>query len=188
MSGERGATEITLLLERIGGGDGAAKEELAGKVYAELRRMAGGMMRQERAGHTLQPTALVHEAYIGLSGDLAGFQNRAHFYGAAAQAMRRLLVEHARKRAAQKRGGGAEKVTWEDVGFAAVEPNVDLLVLDQALDELGRVDPRLLRVVELRYFAGCGLEEIAKLSDLSLATVKRDWAYAIAWLYDYMNR
>jgi RNA polymerase sigma factor (TIGR02999 family) len=148
--------------------------------------MAGSMMRSQSPGHTLQPTALVNEAYLRLVQGDTQWEGRAHFFGAAARAMRQVLMAHARHHAAQKRDGGV-RVTFHDIDVAAPEPELDLLALDQALAALARVDQRYSRVMELRYFAGCTLPEIAELNGQSLATVKRDWAYARAWLYDHMN-
>lgn len=167
---------ITQLLERLNQGDRQAGEELVGSIYAELRRLAGALMRRERPGHTLQPTALVHEAFLRLVQGDTKWQNRAHFFGAAARAMRRILVDHARGRAAQKRAGGEVRVTFEDLAMAAPDPKLDLRALEAE-------DPRLAKVVELRYF----LEETAALLEVSVATVKRDWLYARAWLYAFLE-
>ncbi len=182
------SNEVTRLLELAGSGDSHASERLVEEVYGELRRMAAGIMRAERSGHTLQPTALVNEAWLGLAGSLPSLQNRSHFFGAAAQAMRRILVDYARKRKAQKRGSGAEHVTFEELGVPATDSSTDILDLDRALAALGGVDPRLVQVMEMRYFGGFTLEEIAGLLDVSLATVKRDWSYARAWLFDFMSK
>lgn len=148
--------------------------------------MAGSLMRSQAAGHTLQPTALVNEAYLRLVQGDTQWEGRAHFFGAAARAMRQVLIAHARHHAAQKRDGGL-RVTFHDIDVAAPEPTLDLLALDEALTALADVDERYTRVMELRYFAGCSLPEIADLTGRSLATVKRDWAYARAWLYDHMS-
>jgi RNA polymerase sigma factor (TIGR02999 family) len=178
---------VTQLLDGVNAGQAGAMESLVSIVYSELRRMAGSLMRKERHDHTLQPTALVHEVYMRLVGASTRWENRAHFFGAAARAMRQILVGQARQRAAQKRGGEAHRVTFSDLDVQTPEPDLDLLVLNEALNELTRIDERLSRVVELRYFGGCSLEEIAELTQCSLATVKRDWTFARAWLYDYMN-
>lgn len=178
---------ITQLLERLNQGDREAGEELIGSIYAELRGLSGALMRRERPGHTLQPTALVHEAFLRLVQGDTKWQSRAHFFGAAARAMRRILVDHARGRAAQKRAGGEVRVTFEDLALAAPDPKLDLLALDEALRALEAEDPRLVKVVELRYFAGCSLEETAALLEVSVATVKRDWLYARAWLYAFVE-
>lgn len=180
-------TDLTTLLQAVNLGDQDAYEDLMNRLYNELRRVAGSVMRSERRGHTLQPTALVNEAYLRLAGSSSEWENRAHFFAAAARAMRRILVEHARKKSAQKRGGEARQVTFADLDVASIDPQVDLLILDQALQALKDFDERLVKVVELRYFAGCSVEEAAKLLDVSPATVKRDWSFARAWLYDYMS-
>jgi RNA polymerase sigma factor (TIGR02999 family) len=148
--------------------------------------MAGALMRRQGPGHTLQPTALVNEAYLRLAQGDARWDGRAHFFGAAARAMRQVLIAHARRHAAEKRHGG-ERVTFADIDVEHPEPALDLIGLDQALHALSCVDERFTRVLELRYFAGCTLPEIAELTGRSLATVKRDWAYARAWLHDYMT-
>jgi RNA polymerase sigma factor (TIGR02999 family) len=181
-------SELPRLLEKVNAGDTRAFEEVVTLVYAELRRMAGSLMAGRAAGHTLQPTALVHEAYLRLLQGEPRWESRAHFFGAAARAMRQVLVAHARTRGAQKRAGGAVRVTFQDIQVQCAEPSVDVLALDEALDALSRLDERYTRVMELRYFGGCGMEEIAELTGRSLATVKRDWQYARAWLYDYMQQ
>jgi len=144
-------------------------------------------MRRERGYRTLQPTALVHEAYLRLAGSGSRWENRAHFFGAAASAMRRILVEQARHRLSQKRGGELQRVTFKDLDVQVEDPQLDLIAMDEALTALAAVDERLVRVVELRYFAGCSLEETAALLETATATVKRDWTYARAWLYDYLH-
>ncbi len=182
--------QVTLLLRELGEGHADAGERLLPLLYDELRVLARGYMRRERADHTLQPTALVHEAYLRLvdQRDVA-WRNRAHFMGIAAQAMRRVLVDHARRSRAAKRAGGRKVTLFDGVrpggdapseaGNAAV---VDILALDQALARLGELDPRAVRVVELRYFAGLDVTEVAELMGLSPATVKRDWRDARTWL------
>jgi RNA polymerase sigma-70 factor, ECF subfamily len=180
-------SEITRLLASVNEGDPEALEQLIGTIYGEMRRMSAALMRREAAGHTLQPTALVNEAFIRLIQGDPRWVSRAHFFGAAARAMRRILVEHARAKSAQKRGGEAHRITFEDLSVASEDNQIDLLALDQALQALEKTDPRLARVVELRYFAGCSIEETAELLAVSVATVKRDWAYAKAWLYDFME-
>lgn len=180
------AGDVGSLLKEVNAGDEKAFDALVALVYGELRRMAGSMMRGQGAGHTLQPTALVNEAYLRLVQGKTQWEGRAHFFGAAARAMRQVLMAHARHHAAQKRDGGV-RVTFHDIDVAAPEPALDLLALDEALIALARVDERYARVMELRYFAGCSVPEIAELTGRSVATVKRDWAYARAWLYDYMS-
>lgn len=184
--------DVTSLLDRWNDGDQQAMQELLTLVYGELRRMADRALRHERDDHTLQPTALVHELYLRFSGlrDMR-VESRRHFYGAAAEAMRRILVDHARMRRAQKRGGAAAyKVPLEDVPEAvlASEPGVDVERLDDALQALALQAPDKARVVELRYFAGLSVEETAAVLGLSPATVKRHWAFARAWLYREMSR
>ncbi len=179
--------EVSRLLEGVNAGAPGAFDSLVGLVYGELRRMAGGLMRGQAGGHTLQPTALVNEAYLRLAQGTTQWDGRAHFFGAAARAMRQVLIAHARRHATEKRAGGAVRVTFHDLDVQAPEPHLDVLALDEALNALAQVNGRFSRVMELRYFAGCTLQEIADLSGQSLATVKRDWAYARAWLYDYMS-
>jgi RNA polymerase sigma-70 factor, ECF subfamily len=168
-------------------GDGLAFESLVSLAYGELRRMAASLMRGHVNGCTLQPTALVNEAYLRLAQGDVRWQSRGHFFGSAARAMRQVLVAQARRRSAQKRAGDAKRVTFSEVQVRTDEPQVDLLAIEEAMTALARVDERFARVMELRYFAGCSLEQIAEVTGCSLATVKRDWAYARAWLYDYMN-
>lgn len=176
--------EITELLQAVNLGDCDAMEALIQSIHSELKRLAGALMKKERSGHTLQPTALVNEAYIRLSRGEAEWENRAHFFGAAARAMRRILIEHARKKASQKRGGEFDCVTFDDLALVSIDKRLDLLALDEALDALEKQDQRLLRVVELRYFAGLSIEQTAEVLEVSPATVKRDWTFARAWLYD----
>lgn len=175
--------QITQLLAAAGSGDRRATERLYGFVYAELHRLARSNLRRERAGHTLQPTALVNEAYLRLAPGADPWQNRRHFFHAAARAMRQILVDHARRRDAAKRGGGAERVTLSDgLDVAAPEQEVDVLRLDAALDELAAEEPRLAELVTLRFFGGLSIEDAAAALDVSPATAKRDWAFARAWL------
>lgn len=181
------ADAVAALLRDINGGDSRAFDALVTLVYGELRRMAGSLMRHQERGHTLQPTALVNEAYLRLVRGEPRWDSRAHFFGAAARAMRQVLIARARAHAADKRLARGAQVTFEDLNVPSPESSVDLLALDDALDALARVDERFARVVELRYFGGYTLEEIATLTARSLASVKRDFAYARAWLYDYMK-
>ena len=172
---------VTALLRAWSQGDRAALDELFPVVYDELHRHAQRFMRAQPAGHTLETTALVHEAYLRLLGQEAvEWQNRAHFFGVAGKAMRCVLVDHARARAAAKRGGAARQVTL--AGAAAEEPAVDVLALHEALTMLAEVDSGLASLVELRYFAGLGIEETAEVLGVSPATVKRQWQVARAWL------
>ena len=179
--------DLGRLLDAVNAGDERAFESVVSLVYVELRRMAASYMRGRTKGNTLQPTALVHEAYLRLVQGRTRWDSRAHFFGAAARAMRQVLVQHARRKAAHKRAGGAVRVTFDDLEVYSAQPQLDLFALDEALTALGRVDERFTRAMELRYFGGFSLEEIADLTGRSLATVKRDWSYARAWLNDYMN-
>lgn len=172
------------MLAKAGAGSQAAFDELFPLVYAELRRIAAREMRREKPGRTLQTTALVHEAYLRLLKDAAlSFENRSHFLGIAARAMREILIEHARARAARKRGGGGVRLTLDDAVAGAAAPSIDVLAIDEALQRLARLDERHARVVELRYFGGLSVEETAVALSLSPATVKRAWTLARAWLY-----
>jgi RNA polymerase sigma factor (TIGR02999 family) len=175
---------VTALLQRASAGDDQARAALFDVLYAELRKLAEGAMRRERADHTLQPTALVHETYVRLADDAGRFENRAHFFGVAASAMRRVLVDHARARGALKRGGGEAFVAVDDLDTLPGTPagTVDLVSLDDALSKLSALDARQARVVELRFFGGLSVEETAALLDLSPRTVKREWQMARAWL------
>jgi RNA polymerase sigma factor (TIGR02999 family) len=183
-------SDVTRAFLRWRQGDEDALNALLPLVYDEMRRLAGSYLRNEGSGHTLQPTALAHEAYIRLLDQRqVSWQNRAHFMGLAAQAMRRILVDHARRRDAQKRGGGAVRVTLEDADAAgealasALPLDVPAEELDQALDRLARLDERQARVVELRFFTGLSIEETGEALGVSPATVKRDWTLARAWLH-----
>ena len=180
---------VSDLLRAWGRGDIEARDDLVPLVYRELRRQAAGYLRQERPDHTLQPTALVHEAYLRLAGqDRIAWQNRAQFFGVAAQMMRRILVDHARGHRAAKRPGAAVKVLLDE-RVAATEPrDCDLLALDAALDELTKLDPRLGRIVELRYFGGLSEQDVAQVLSISRSTVTREWQTARTWLYRYMTK
>ena len=175
---------VTRALAKAGAGNQAAYDELFPLVYAELRRIAAREMRREKPGRTLQTTALVHEAYLRLLKDASlSFENRAHFLGIAARAMREILIEHARARSARKRGGGAVRLSLDDLVAPVPSLSVDVLALDEALQRLARLDERHARVVELRYFGGLSVEETAAALELSPATVKRAWTLARAWLF-----
>jgi RNA polymerase sigma factor (TIGR02999 family) len=178
------AGEVTQLLRRWSAGDAAALDGLLPLVYGELRRRAGACLRNERAGHTLQPTALVHEAYLKLVGGSAvDWKDRAHFFGVAARAMRQVLVDHARARNTAKRGEGQVRVEFEAAGaVAAPARSLDLLDLDRALSKLAALDERQSRLVELRLFAGLTIDESAEVLRISHATVSREWRHAEAWL------
>ena len=178
-------SDVTALLNRWNDGDADALKELIGAVHGELRQLAGSLLRRERADHTLQPTELVHEAFVRLTGlrDMH-IEGRRHFYGAAAESMRRILVEHARARNAYKRGGpGAQKVPLEIAFNLPVDLRLDFVQLDDALTALAAVAPEKARVVELRYFAGLSIQETADVIGVAPATVKRHWTFARAWLY-----
>jgi RNA polymerase sigma factor (TIGR02999 family) len=173
-----------MLLRRWSAGDASALDSLVPAVHAELTRLAASYMRREREGHTLDATALVHEAFLRLVDQQhVEWASRGHFFAIAAQAMRRVLVDYARGRVAAKRGGGAERVTLS--GIAAPRSpaaDIDILWLNDALDRLAQLDPRQARVVELRYFAGMSVEEVAEAMSISPATVKREWTTARVWL------
>ena len=176
---------ITQLLIDWGKGDQEALERLMPLVYTELRRLASSYLRRERVGHTLQPTALVNEAYLKLIDQKnAKWQNRAQFFGISAQLMRRILVDHARQRQAVKRGGSDQQRLSITSAEAAVikHPEIDLLALNEALDELAQMDPQQSRIVELKFFGGLSIEETAEVLGISHATVERDWKSARAWL------
>lgn len=181
------SNDCARLLEQVNAGDVHAFESLVSLLYGDLRRMAASLMRGHIDGRTLQPTALVHEAYLRLSQGPTRWDSRAHFFGAAAQAMRQVLIGEARRRSAQKRAGHAVRITFSDLSVQIEEPHLDLLALEEAMNALALVDERFVRVMELRYFGGFSLEETAQVTGRSLATVKRDWAYARAWLYDRMS-
>jgi RNA polymerase sigma factor (TIGR02999 family) len=174
---------VTELLRAWSQGDSAALDRLVPLVYEELRRQARRFLRRERTGHTLQTNGLVHEAYLRLIDQHeTDWKNRAHFFGVAAQMMRRVLIDHARSKQAAKRGGGEVQVTLDDAEVAADERGIDLLELDEALTRLAALDAPQARLVELRYFTGLTIEETAEVLGTSPATVKREWALARAWL------
>ena len=177
-------------LAQASSGDAVARATLFDVLYRELRRLAEGAMRAERANHTLQPTALVHEAFLRLAGNQGRFENRAHFLGVAASAMRRVLVDHARGRNAHKRGHGATLVTVNDLDALpqAAAEEVDLVVLDDALSRLAALDARQGQIVELRFFGGLSVEETAALIGVSERTIKREWQMSRAWLRREMSR
>lgn len=182
--------DVTRLLKQIDGGDKEAANRLVPLVYEDLRKLADHHIRNERLGHTLQPTALVHEAYLRIV-DLkeVDWQSRAHFIAVASTLMRRILIDHARRRLAAKRGSG-KRVDFEktrEAGQLSLEQSAELLALDQALDRLAELDPRQCRIVEMRYFGGLSMEEIAHALGLSGRTVKRDWTAARVWLRNEMS-
>jgi RNA polymerase sigma factor (TIGR02999 family) len=179
---------VTRLLLQWSDGNQQALEEMLPLIYDELRRLAHNFLYRERPGHTLQTTALVHEAYVKLIDQRdARWQNRAHFFAIAAQAMRRILIDSARKHAADKRGGAGEKVSLAEVAGLSVEPDINLLALDEALNALAEIDPAQSRIIELRYFGGLTIEETAEVMHLSPATIKREWAMARAWLHQSLS-
>ena len=176
------------MLAELNAGNQDALSTLVPLVYEELRRLAARYMRREPSNQTLQATALVHEAYLRLVVQRdVHWQNRAHFFAIAAQAMRRILVSRARAAHASKRGGGAPDVSLDDIALVSSEPTVDLIALDTALQRLHAIDPQQSRVVELRFFGGLTVEEAAEALDLSASTVKREWRIAKAWLRREMN-
>lgn len=175
--------EITLLLLRWSRGDQAALNQLMPYVYEQLHKVAHGYLRRERPDHTLQPTALINEAYLRLvKQDFPEWQSRRHFYGVAAQLMRQILVEHARTRTADKRGGGARKLSLDDALIFSDEKAAELIALDDALVTLAKFDPRKVRIIELRFFGGLSLEETADSCELSVATITHEMRLAKAWL------
>jgi RNA polymerase sigma-70 factor (ECF subfamily) len=189
MAGDDRARDVTALLLEWSRGDANAFERLVPVVYDELRRVARARLRQERAGHVLQTTALVHETYLRMVDlDRMTIRSRHHFLAMAARLMRQILVDHARRRRAEKRGGTFEIVGMDEAAVAAVPaPGVDVVALDEALNQLAEVDARVCQVVELRYFGGLTLEETAGALDVSHATVERDWAVAKAWLFQRLG-
>jgi RNA polymerase sigma-70 factor, ECF subfamily len=187
---KRNPGALTQLLIAWSQGDAAALEQLAPLVYAELRKLAHRYMNRERAGHTLQTTAVVHEAFLRLIGNpQEKWQNRAHFYAIAAKMMRRILVDYARANSRAKRGGETARVSIEDIDapVADVALNPDVIALDEALEKLTEIDPRRARVVELRFFGGLSVEETAHVLQVVPDTVVRDWRVAKAWLFRYLN-
>jgi RNA polymerase sigma factor (TIGR02999 family) len=175
--------EVTQLLVAWSDGDEGALDKLMPLVYAELRQMAKRFMRGQREGHTLQTTALIHEAFLKLVNQPEKhFQNRAHFFGVAAQAMRHILVDYARSRQYAKRGGGERPISLDEAVVVSEERAAELVALDDALDALSKVDPRKCRIVEMRYFGGLSVEETADVLKVSVDTVMRDWRMAKTWL------
>ena len=182
-------TQITQLLQQVRGGDREAFDRLFPLVYVELRRLAGAYMRHERPDHTLQATAVVHEAYVKLVGSGGvEWQDRAHFFAVAAQQMRRILVDHARAVRAAKRGGPAVKLSLDEVNRVAEKRDEDVVAIDDALTELEKRDARAARVVELRFFGGLTDKETAEVLGVAVATTRRDWEFARAWLFRHLSR
>ena len=183
-----GEGQVTGLLRAWSDGDQAALEQLVPLVEAELRRLARAHMRRERQGHTLQTTALVNEAFIRLvDAQQVRWNDRAHFLGISARLMRRVLVDHARARGYQKRGGGAQRVTLDEARIAGSETSLNVIALDRALERLAALKPREAKVVELRFFGGLSVEETADVLQVSADTIKRDWRLAKAWLACHMS-
>jgi RNA polymerase sigma-70 factor, ECF subfamily len=180
--------QVTLLLQRWNQGDESALGELTPLVYDELRRLADGYLRRERPDHTLQPTALIHEAYLRLVDQNQDFDSRKHFYGVAAHLMRTILVDHARSRRADKRGGGGDKVPLDGVELFSSGRGIDFLALDEALDRLAKFDQRKSRAIELRYFGGLGVEESAEALAISVATMRRELRFAESWLFRELTK
>jgi RNA polymerase sigma factor (TIGR02999 family) len=182
-------TDVTQVLQAAGRGDKSAMSDLFPLVYAELRKLAAARMARESPGHTLQPTALVHEAWLRLiKVEDQTWQNRAHFFGAAAEAMRRILVEHARRKAGLKRGGGQQRLNIEDLDLAEATPDEKILLIDEALEELERVNAERARVVVLKFFAGMTNVEVAETLRVSRSTVDRHWECARTWLVQKIKR
>ncbi len=185
MSSQQGVTQ---LLAEATAGDQGALDVLFERVYGELRALAGNYLQNEREGHTLQATALVHEAYLRIVGQQnIEWQNRAHFFSIAAKVMRNILVDSARAHRADKRGGGTPKISLEDAVSFATEHNVDLVALDEALNRLAEIDSQRSKIVELRYFGGFTIEETASILDLSVNTVSRKWETAKLWLHGQLD-
>ena len=181
-------SDVTLILEAVSKGDVRASEELLPLVYQELRRMAAGRMAQEAAGHTLQPTALVHEAWLRLVSDGdRSWQNRAHFFGAAAEAMRRILIERARRKSRLKRGSGQVPLEISELEIAAALPDDKILLVDEALEQLKNEDPERARIVVMKFFGGLTNEQVAEVMGVNERTVRRQWTFAKAWLYDRLS-
>ena len=180
--------DVTFLLSAVSRGTPDAARQLIDLVHGELRHMAEGKMRAERPGHTLQPTALVNEAYLRLLGSEGKLEDRAHFFGAAAKAMERVLIDHARQRQALKRGAGAQRVTLHDLDVAASpDGDFDVFEIHDAIEVLEGESEQMASLVRYRYFVGLTLEQIAEIEGVSLATLKRRWTFARAWLYDRLR-
>jgi len=182
-------SEVTWMLEAVGRGEKRASEDLLPLVYDELRRLAAARMARESAGHTLQPTALVHEAWVRLvEAGSRTWENRAHFFGAASEAMRRILIERARRKARLKHGAGKDQVSLENLEIADALPDEKILLVDEALERLQAQDPETARVVVLKFFGGLTNEEIVKITGTSDRTVRRQWNYAKTWLFNCIRR
>lgn len=181
-------SDITLMLEAISAGDSRASGQLLPLVYDELRRLAAARMSREAAGHTLQPTALVHEAWLRLvGGGEQPWRNRAHFFGAAAEAMRRILIERARRKSRLKRGGGQVLLDIADFDVADALPDDKVLLVDEALEQLKQEDPEKAKLVMLKFYAGLTNEQVAEVLNVNERTVRRQWEFAKAWLFDRIS-
>ena len=180
-------SQVTRILSDIEAGDPSAAEQLLPLVYDELRKLAAQKLAQEKPGQTLQATALVHEAYLRLVGDEQSWNGRGHFFAAAAEAMRQILVQNARRRSRVKHGGGRARVDVDDLEIAAPERSEDLLALDEALSQLAAADPQAAELVKLRYFAGCTIPEAAEILGVSPRTADFLWAYARTWLFQKLQ-
>ena len=182
-------SDVTRILSQIQGGDPHAAEQLLPLVYAELRELAAAKLRQEKPGQTLQATALVHEAYLRLvdAEKARNWDSRGHFFAAAAEAMRRILVDNARRKASLKRGGDLDRIDLPEIAHLSQEKRINLLALDEALTGLEQKHPDNARIIKLRFFAGLSLEDAAQAMGISRATAQRKWAYARAWLYGQLH-
>ena len=182
-------SDVTQILDAIGEGDAKAASELLPLVYTELRQLAAAKMSHERPGQTLQPTSLVHEAWLRLGGsEEQKWENRAHFFAAAAEAMRRILIENARRKLARRHGGGLARLDADDIEIAAAVQDDELLEVNEALEKFVMHDKQKAELVKLRYFVGMTIEEAAEISGISTATAKRWWSYSRAWLYAQMEK
>jgi len=188
MEAGRQTEDFTRVLNAAQAGDQSAGKAAFATIYQELRRLASSRMAQEAPGHTLQPTALVHEAWLRLVNPDVAWKNRAHFFGAASEAMRRILVDYARRRKSQKRGGGVEPEELDEFTFVLVAPPDELLAVNDALDKLAAEDPTAAELVKLRYFVGMPMQEAAAALDLSVRTAERIWTYARVWLKREIRR
>ena len=181
--------DITLLLQSLGKDDGRASSELLPLLYAELRRLAGARMRREKAGHTLQPTALVHEAWMLMVGENdRTWANRAHFFAAASESMRRILIGSARRKGRIKRGGGQIRINLDDLDLAAAPADDNILLINEAVEELEKTDPEKARIVIMKFFGGMTNQEVAEHLGVTERTIERQWAYARAWLLQAVTK
>jgi RNA polymerase sigma factor (TIGR02999 family) len=179
--------DVTQILQRLEKGDGKAAEELLPLIYADLRRLATAKMAAQSPGQTLQPTALVHEAWLRVSAEKHLWESRKHFFAASAEAMRRILVDQARRKQRLKRGGAQERIDIEEIDLAMESPPEELLRVNEALNQLAAQDPIKAELIKLRFFVGLGISEAAEILEISPTTAKRHWAFARAWLYDELK-